>query len=689
MCHVNDDNRSLMLDLCLMIKQEQEIVLDYKSSLIEDRERQVRNEKKLLRLQQRNLEESIMELEYERELISAEKSKLHSQLDKEKLYNISHIDHSKSRNSTNNVPDEHLMIEASHRGSLDSIQTLGLERETQIQDLKQELNEKNAELERLNRKIQQLEHTNDKLKLQLSHFEESMKKENDDKQKHQQSYEKFTMHMETLTKQFEQMIGTKDQEIIVMHQSYICLFYSFIFIPSAINTQKIKESMQEWKDKASEFKKQNDEWQKEKNELNKMIEELKTQNQTLIARNEQLEYTMPQLTIENEHLREQIQEMILTSDEAIKQHQQIEHKSREKCEVNNMNNNFASTSDGSDTSGSEQVTLKLAAKHSRALIHKNANDIIDEQTMNKLKTPKPTNSGDSKRRKLKKSKSKEDEITMSPKHEKTKSKSKSPNLLAINDDEETDNLLSDASLNLEENTETINKLRSQLARSDEKGKLISKHESQHSMTAIIDLVRKTKMSMETQSHDLDMIDSNEDDDEDLDDDLDEDEINRYEASLLTQSADDSFSDHLGLIEDMLNGGGGLSVNSQDPNDDEQKHTDSLVDLLGDDMDSMDDHDYITKLTPNSRTNLSYKNRNKNKFKRNRNIHLMHSDTDTIDTATDNDTKGGDGNNKLNKFLATPDGSNDSNDSMDSGSTTATTMDSQSNDDEPPVFLESI
>lgn len=216
----NDNYRCLMLNLCLMMKQEQEIILDYKSSLVEDRERQVRNEKKLLRLQQRNLEESIMELEYERELISAEKSKLHSQLDKEKLYNISHINHTKLRNvnTNNNETDDPLVLNASHdshRGSLDSIQTLGLEKETQIQDLKQEINEKNAEFDALNQKIQQLEHTNDKLKLQLSHFEESMKKENDDKEKHQQSYEKFTMHMETLTKQFEQMIGTKDQEITV------------------------------------------------------------------------------------------------------------------------------------------------------------------------------------------------------------------------------------------------------------------------------------------------------------------------------------------------------------------------------------------------------------------------------------------------------------------------------------------
>ena len=239
----NDDmtlsQRCLMLDVCLMMKQEQEIILDYRASLIEDRERQVRNEKKLLRLQQRNIEESIMELEYERELISAEKSKLHAQLDKEKLYNISHIHNSKSPSANNNtdldsVVDQ-LGIDPSHSGSLDSIQTLGIEKETQ---LNQEITEKKSEIDKLNRKIQQLEHTNDKLKLQLSHFEESMRKENDDKQKHQQSYEKFTLAMETLTKQFEQMVGTKDQEIAVMLSVYQCMYIISIslIIPTAINT---------------------------------------------------------------------------------------------------------------------------------------------------------------------------------------------------------------------------------------------------------------------------------------------------------------------------------------------------------------------------------------------------------------------------------------------------------------------
>eukprot|EP01084_Bolivina_argentea_P134632 237428_1 len=68
--------------------KEKEILLNYKEQLMTDKERQVKNEKKLIRLQQRNLEESIMELEYERELIAAQKSKLHSQINRDKLNDI-------------------------------------------------------------------------------------------------------------------------------------------------------------------------------------------------------------------------------------------------------------------------------------------------------------------------------------------------------------------------------------------------------------------------------------------------------------------------------------------------------------------------------------------------------------------------------------------------------------------------
>ena len=208
--------------MCFMIKQEEEIMLDYRRQLIEDRERQVRNEKKLLRLQQKNLEESIMELEYERELISAQKTKLHSQLNKEKLYDISHIGNTAIIGiSSSDLPNNGTNINPADRGSIDSITTIGIEKEANIQSLKQELNDKINEIEQLNRKISSLEHINDKLQLQVNHFEESMKKENDDKQKHQQSYEKFTKAMETLTKQFEQMVGTKDEEIAV---SYFNLF---------------------------------------------------------------------------------------------------------------------------------------------------------------------------------------------------------------------------------------------------------------------------------------------------------------------------------------------------------------------------------------------------------------------------------------------------------------------------------
>ena len=448
------------------------------------------------------------------------------------------------------------------------------------------------------------------------------------------------------------------------------ILYMYIYI------QKIKESMEEWKNKSSSLQRENDEFDKEKNELNKIIEKLKEQNQQLISRNEQLEYTMPQLTIENEHLREQIQEMILTSDEAIKQHRQINNKSRETADINNMNNNFASSS---TESSDQEILLKLNPKHSRNFIDRN--DIMEEKTFKKLKTPKLSITKENEKEKekdkdkdkdktniikrnklLKKKQKKNNGVTINDLHEKTTSKNSS--LLAIASDHETDNILSDASINTEENRETISSIKSQLARSDEKGRLISKHESQNSMTAIVNLFQKTKQNMASQTQDLEAL-------EDQVSGNDDDDYNALlnEDILLTQSGDDSFSDHLGLIEDMLNGNGNTTEN---------KHSNQLLD---DDMDSMDD--YIPKITT--------KNKNKNKNKNKKKIHLMHSDTDTIETDNDAKYKKDD---KLTKFLATPDGSNDSNDSNDrsyeassssSSSSTSSSTTNVSDDEEPPIF----
>merc|ERR1711920_577825 len=92
-------------------------------------------------------------------------------------------------------------------------------------------------------------------------------------------------------------------------------------------------------------------------------------------------------------------------------------------------------------------------------------------------------------------------------------------------------MLSDAS-NYEETAAALSSIRSNLCKPEK----ITKHESQHSMTTIVDLVKKTKQSIALTllNDDDDSMSSSDDDD--------------AEESL---SGDDSFSDHLGLIEDML------------------------------------------------------------------------------------------------------------------------------------------
>eukprot|EP01083_Nonionella_stella_P169579 575324_1 len=138
-------------------------------------------------------------------------------------------------------------------------------------------------------------------------------------------------------------------------------------------------------------------------------------------------------------------------------------------------------------------------------------------------------------------------ITKDTKHKtkKRKNKRKKPrktndaNFLAIND--ETENNGSDGS-GYEETAAALSSIRSKIANSD--GRLITKHESQHSMTAIMDLVKKTKSNMALDLEILADKSSSEDPREDEEEEL-------YMSALLTPSPDDSFSDHVQLIENML------------------------------------------------------------------------------------------------------------------------------------------
>merc|ERR1712113_233920 len=97
-------------------------------------------------------------------------------------------------------------------------------------------------------------------------------------------------------------------------------------------------------------------------------------------------------------------------------------------------------------------------------------------------------------------------------------------------------MLSDDS-NYEETAAALSSIRSNLCKTE---KIITKHESQHSMTTIVDLVKKTKENMECQSIALTLLNDN------------EDFMSSEDGSSASMSVDDSFSDHLGLIEDMLN-----------------------------------------------------------------------------------------------------------------------------------------
>jgi len=103
----------------------------------------------------------------------------------------------------------------------------------------------------------------------------------------------------------------------------------------------------------------------------------------------------------------------------------------------------------------------------------------------------------------------------------------------------------------EETAAALSTIRSQMCKPDK----ISKHESAHSMTAIVDLVKKTKSNMESQSFALSLLNDN--------------DASSEESSSSILSCDDSFSDHLGLIETMLTATkGGLENDDTKGNDDE-------------------------------------------------------------------------------------------------------------------------
>jgi len=644
--------------------KEREITLDHRAHLLEDRERQVRNEKKLLRLQQRNLEESMLELEYERELVSAQKCRLHSQLNKERLYDIS------SQIGANSAKLSPLQIGGtaskpggiSHRASIDSLETctLGIDTETQMIGMKQELQDKEREVEELRRKLQHAEHTNDKLQLKVDHFEESMKKEHDEKNKQEQSYEKFTMAMETLTRQFEQMVVIKDQEI-----------------------SKMKTSMEEWRNKADELQRENDAWSKEKAQLNESLEELRKQNEMLISRNEQLEYTVPQLTLENEQLREQIQDMIITNDEALQQHQQLGHQKRERCQVSTMNAALEHSDESSPVSDNEE-RLPLKPKHSQAVIDKNMKQMLDEEeSMNdKLKTPRLRDSDsdvDHKRKANSRSGDADNE------HHKNGNVDSSQTQSVENSDSKTD--ASNSNLNLlaiEESSATITSIKSQLAASDANGRLLTKHESNDSMQSIVDMVRKTKLQSQTLNleilKDHSLPDEDDEDDEHL---LEEDDDNMLsnDTSFLSESAEDSFNDHLGMIEDMLNGN---TLGAVDEDDVEQKQSNNTVPkmddeeeenkLLEEDLDSMDEY-FSMKEKHSTKHQRKQKPKKKKKTRNNPKASLMHSNTDE---ATQSDSK-------TSRFLATPNGCNNERDSVADTSSSDDSDHEQDPHEEPPLF----
>merc|ERR1712154_463026 len=199
--------------------------------------------------------------------------------------------------------------------------------------------------------------------------------------------------------------------------------------------EKIMKMMEHLTEKFEQIQfSKNEELQKYKEKANKLEIELKKENKALFKKNNEINE-------ENEHLRDQIQEMILSSNEA----------NTQKTNIQNIS---------------------------------------------------------------------------------------SKNLLAI--DDEADNLMSDQS-NFEETALKLSSIRSKL---ESKSDIFTKHESHSSMTAIVDLVKKAKNSIisESQCIDLELL-SEKEDDQSCDD--------QQTLSEIDKNSEDSFSDHLGLIEELI------------------------------------------------------------------------------------------------------------------------------------------
>jgi len=104
-------------------------------------------------------------------------------------------------------------------------------------------------------------------------------------------------------------------------------------------------------------------------------------------------------------------------------------------------------------------------------------------------------------------------------------------------------------------------IRSQLAHSDVSRRgLLTRHQSQNSMSAIVDLVQATKSNM-SQTIDLEILNAHSSSDEDTPDvqevhgaagsNAQRLMVETSMLSLMTQSADDSFSDRLGFMEELI------------------------------------------------------------------------------------------------------------------------------------------
>ena len=412
--------------------------------------------------------------------------------------------------------------------------------------------------------------------------------------------------------------------------------------------QKLQSEVEQWKEKANKLQQKYDDLMSQKNELNSASLQLQEHNKELTARNEQLEYSMPQLNLENEHLREQIQNMIIASNEATKQHHRIAdrvHTGGQHCDNSNSSVNSLDTPSPDDADNPvNDISIPIIPVMSMEK---------EQEIANKLKTPKlmgtrsdSTNSTKSNSSGISPAHHQKSDTAIIHEVDELKDmdfmvtaasaskmclNKRNSNLLAI--DDETDNILSDAS-NYEETEAALSSIRRQLSNSDERGRLMTKHQSQHSMDTIIDLVRKTKDNMTSQSIDLAIFNEEPSDDEDEQD--EQREFNGlHETSMLTQSCDDSFSDRLGFIEEMIKEQRNDPPKGQNPESPQIQHLHSREPTLSvdngdvDEDDGDDDGDFLNqhhdeqdKLGFDSMDEMAARTKHEEKS-----ANIMHSDTD--------------------------------------------------------------